>query len=116
MSETDPHINYGLATYNVGPKDRSIASMSGASQQLMPANPLRKSFFVENDGANVIYITWTKATAAADAVGVFELAIGASVGSRIPSEDVPKGAIFVLGTAGQPVYAEETFGIPERAS
>lgn len=115
MSEIDPNINYGLATYNLGPKDRSIASLAGTSQQLMPANPLRKAFFIENDGANVIYVTWTKATAAADAVGVFELAVGASVGASKP-EMIPKGAIFVLGTAGQPIYAEETLGYSERVS
>lgn len=107
---SDPNIVIGLATYNVDPKDRSIASMSGASQLLMPANPLRKGFFVENDGANVIYITWTKATAAADAVGVFELAIGASIGETYLKGAVPKNAIYILGTAGQPVYAEERLG------
>lgn len=110
----DPNVVEGLATYAVGPKDRSIASMSGSSQLLMPANPLRKSFFVQNDGANVMYITWTKAVAAADVAGVYEIAVGANIGADYIGEQVPHGAMYVLGTAGQPCYAEETLGYFER--
>jgi hypothetical protein len=112
----NPTVLYGgLATMAVGPKDRSIASVSGSSQLLMPANPLRKSLTIENDGANVVYVTWTKTAAAADAGGVYELAIGASI-SFDGKDMIPKGAIYVLGTAGQPVYAEEHLGYPDRTS
>lgn len=105
----------GLATYSLGPRDRSILSLSGSSQQLMPANPGRRDFFIENTGANDIAVTFTQATAALNANGCIEIAPGAALSASLLGEQVPKGAVFVIGTAGQPVYAHETYGYPQRA-
>ena len=98
----DPYINTsGLVTRTYAPKDRSIASMSGASQQLMPANPLRKAFVIQNDGANVLYVTWINAAAVADAAGTYELAVGASIAlDNRYSDNIPKGAVFVMVQQG----------------
>lgn len=110
----DVAINTDLATYALGPKNRSIASMSGSSQLLMPANPDRRALTIQNCGANVLYVTWLAAVAAADASGVVEIAPGAAISASLLGEMVPKGAIYVIGTAGQPIYAEETYGYPQR--
>lgn len=111
----DVNINTGLATYAVGPKDRSIASLSGSSQLLMPANPDRRDFLIKNNGANDIAITFTTAVAAANANGSIEIAPGDALSASVLGEMVPKGAIYVIGTAAQPVYAHETYGYPQRA-
>ena len=105
----DPFINTGLKTYTSTIKNRSVA-LSGASQLLMAANPLRKGFLIQNDGANVAYVTWLVATAAADASGVFEIAVGAAVSFDHATGHVPTGNVFVLGTAAQPLYAQEDVG------
>lgn len=109
----DIAINTDLATYAVGPKDRSIASLSGSSQLLMPANPDRRDFVIQNIGANDIAVTFVDATAAANAD--IEIAPGSMLSASMLGEVVPKGAIYIIGTAAQPVYAHETYGYPQRA-
>lgn len=105
----------GLNTYQLGPMDRSILSLSGSSQQLMPANVQRRGFNIQNTGANDIVVTFTAAVAAANAVGCYEIAPGALLSASMFGEHVPKGACQIIGTAGQPVTADETFGYPVRA-
>lgn len=112
----DQYVNTtGLQTYSLGPKDRSIASATGGIQLLMPANPFRRDFFINNDGAATIYVSYLTATVVASAVGVLPIPAGSSLEASMLGEMVPKGAFYVLGVAGQPIFAHETLGYFERA-
>lgn len=105
----DSAINYDSFTVPAKPRNRSVIS-AGATQLIMPANPLRKGFFIENNSDTVWYLSWITATVVADASGVFELVPGASISAQINTDNVPKGAIYGLGTNLKTLYAEENIG------
>lgn len=115
MTLADVLVNRsGLATYTLGPQDRSILSLSGSSQQLMPANPNRRSFNIQNTGTADIVVTFVAATAAANSLGCYEIPPSAMLSAEMLGGQVPKGACQIIGTAGQPVTADETYGYPRR--
>lgn len=99
-------LNTSVNTNPVGttPTDRTIASMSGSSQQLMAANSSRRQLIVQNTGSSNIGINPTGGTASIGAAGTLTLVPGGSYYPRIPT----LSAVTVIGTASQPVYAEES--------
>lgn len=90
---------------NIGitPTDRTIASASGASQQVMPANAVRHSLNIINTGAANCGINPTGGTAALGGAGTLTLVPNGAYTPRIPS----LSAITAICTAGQPLYADE---------
>lgn len=79
-------------------KDFSIASMSGASQQLLAADPTRQFLQIHNpSAANALAFTFG-ATAVLNAGGSYTLAAG---GTATYDTFVPTGAVQVIGTAAQ---------------
>jgi hypothetical protein len=85
------------------PVDRTIASASGASQQIMAANANRHSLTIENTGNANCGVNPTGGTAAIGAAGTITLVPTGAYTPRIPT----LSAITVICTAGQPIYADE---------
>lgn len=94
---------------NGGLFNRSIASLSGSAQLLIASNQLRKAFTIKNIGTAKITLSWFNATVVENTSGTLELEAGESVSSdRLTKYGcTPVMDIYVNGTAGQPVYAEE---------
>lgn len=88
----------GLAT-----TDRTIASASGSSQQIMAANATRHSMVIQNTGSANCGVNPTGGTAAIGGAGTLTLAPLGSYSPRVPSVS----AVTVICTAGQPIYASE---------
>lgn len=103
------------AATGVGLVDRSIASLGGSSQKLMSQNLQRGALMIQNVGnANVGFAfaavtsdgTDGSATAAIGSSGTYTLAPN---GSFVADAGfIPLGAIYVIGTSGQPVTASES--------
>lgn len=91
--------------------DKSISSLSGSSQLLMAENQTRGAVLIMNTGTSNIGIAFatlgSTATAAIGSAGTYTLVPG---GSYVGGDGgfVPVNAIYVIGTAGQPVTASET--------
>lgn len=85
--------------------DRSIASLSGASENLMAANANRRSLTINNiNAANPIAVNLTGGAAALNTAGSITLLAGASL---VFDQFPPSGAITVIGTALDGVTAYE---------
>lgn len=84
--------------------DKTITSLSGASQTLMAANTRRSSMLIVNTGNANVGVNPTGGTAAIGGAGTITLVPG---GSYSPSRS-SLSAITVIGTAGQPLYADES--------
>lgn len=93
----------GSQAIGITPTDRTITSMSGSSQQLMAANSTRKSLNIVNTGTSNIGINPTGGTAIIGGAGTLTLVPQGSYTPRVPT----LSAINVIGTAAQPVYADE---------
>lgn len=96
---------------NVGLVDKSISSLSGSSQLLMAENETRGALLIMNTGSANVGIAFapigSTATAAIGTAGTYTLVPGrAYVGGD--GGFVPVNAVYVIGTAGQPVTASET--------
>jgi opacity protein-like surface antigen len=85
------------------PTDRTIASASGASQQIMAANASRHSLTIENTGSANCGINPRGGTAVIGGAGTLTLVPNGSYTPRIPT----LSAVTVICTAGQPIYADE---------
>ena len=90
---------------SVGLVDASISSLSGSSQLLVAENNTRTGLLIMNVGSANIGIAFAPlggtATAAIGSAGTYTLVPG-----RAYEPDggfVPSNAIYVIGTAGQPV-------------
>jgi hypothetical protein len=99
------------ASSNVGLVDKSIASLSGSSQLLMAENETRGALYIMNVGSSNIGIAFapigSTATAAIGSSGTYTLVPNGSLTAG-DGGFVPVNAIYVIGTAGQPVTASET--------
>lgn len=84
--------------------DRSIASMSGSSQQLMAANASRKILIIQNIAAANIGVNLTGGTAAIGTAGTVTIVPG---GNLILDQYPPTSIITVIGTSTQSVTAME---------
>lgn len=87
----------------ITPTDRTIASTSGASQQIAAANAARHGLTIVNTGNANCGVNPTGGTAAIGGAGTLTLAPLGSYSPRIPT----LSAITVICTAAQPIYAEE---------
>lgn len=84
--------------------DRSIANLSGASEQLMPANANRRILIVHNIGASAVGVNLTGGTASLTVGGSINLAAGASLNlTQYP----PTSIITIIGTLNADVTAYE---------
>ena len=96
---------------NVGLIDKSISSLSGSSQLLMAENETRGALLIMNTGTNNIGIAFaplgSTATAAIGSAGTYTIVPN---GSYVGGDGgfIPTNAVYVIGTAGQPVTASET--------
>lgn len=91
------------APVGITPTDRTIASTSGSSQTLMPANAARHSLTIVNTGNANCGVNPTGGTAAIGAAGTITLAPLGAYTPRIPT----LSAVTVICTAAQPIYADE---------
>ena len=100
------------ASSNVGLVDKSISSLSGSSQLLMAENETRGALYIMNVGSSNIGIAFAPigSTATAAAIGSSGTYTLVPNGSLTAGDGgfVPVNAIYVIGTAGQPVTASET--------
>ena len=91
--------------------DKSISSLSGSSQLLMAENQTRGALHIMNTGTSNIGIAFatlgSTATAAIGGAGTYTLVPGGSYTAG-DGGFIPVNAIYVIGTAGQPVAASET--------
>lgn len=93
----DVNVNYtGLATRTVGNVDRTITSLSGSSQTLMAANPIRKRIIIKNGAFNA-GVNLLGSTAAIGGAGTITLLPYEAL--ILTGDDCPKTAITVIGTA-----------------
>lgn len=101
----DTSINTtGLKNVTRGLIDRSIASLTGSSQTLMEANPIRKRFIFKNGAASVgLNLKGTTAVIG----GADTVTLLAYEGIALSGKDCPKGAITVIGTSTNYVSAYE---------
>ncbi len=84
--------------------NRSIANLSGASEQLMAANANRRTLIIQNVAANPMAVNLTGGAAALNTAGSINIAAG---GSLVLEGTVPVGAINIIGTANDDVTAYE---------
>ena len=85
------------------PTDHTIASATGSSQQVMPANDRRHSMTIENTGADNCGVNPTGGTAAIGGAGTITLLPGGAYTPRVPS----LSAVTAICTSGQPLYADD---------
>lgn len=108
-SATNPLPITGTVTATAGnavgitPTDRTIASASGASQQIMAANATRHSMTIENTGNANCGVNPTGGTAVIGGAGTLTLAPLGAYTPRIPT----LSAVTVICTAGQPIYGDD---------
>lgn len=84
--------------------DRSITSLTGSSQQALALNGNRSFLLIENTGNANVGVNLTGGAAAIAGTGTFTLAAGAQLKLDIT---IPQNAIFVIGTAAQPLMIVE---------
>jgi len=92
------------AAVGITPTDRTIASASGSSQQIMAANTSRHSLTIENTGNANCGVNPTGGTAAIGAAGTLTLAPLGSYTPAIPT----LSAVTIICTAGQSIYGNES--------
>lgn len=84
--------------------DRSIANLSGASQQLMAANANRRVLIIQNVAANAMAVNLTGGAAALNTAGSINIPVGGSITlDNYPSTSI----INIIGTANDDVTAYE---------
>lgn len=101
----DIYVNYtGLVNRTVGNIDRTITSLSGSSQTLMAANPLRNRIIIKNGGA-ACAINLSGGTAAIGGAGCITLQPFEAF--TLSGRDCPQTTVTVIGTAANYVNALE---------
>ena len=99
---------------NVGLIDKSISSLSGSSQLLMAENQTRGALHIMNIGTSNIGIAFAAlggtATAAIGSGGTYTIVPGGSYTGG-DGGFIATNAVYVIGTAGQPVTASETVNV-----
>lgn len=91
------------ASVGITPTDHTIASASGASQQLMAANASRHSMTIVNTGNANCGVNPTGGTAAIGGAGTITLAPLGAYTPRVPT----LSAVTVICTAAQPIYGDD---------
>jgi hypothetical protein len=99
-SGTSVPVSFGGTAWT----DRSIANLSGASQQLAAANANRKILLVQCVGASPVGVNLGGGTAAMGVAGTITLQPG---GSILIDAAAPLGAITVIGTLNDDLTAYE---------
>jgi hypothetical protein len=84
--------------------NRSIANLSGASEQLMPANANRRVLIVSNEGATAVAVNIVGGAAALNTAGSITIAAG---GNIVLDTYPPTGVINIIGTLNADVTAFE---------
>lgn len=84
--------------------NRSIANLSGASEQLMAANANRRILIISNEGATSIAVNMIGGAASLNTAGSITIAAG---GSITLDTYPPTGAINIIGTLNADVTAYE---------
>lgn len=84
--------------------DKSITSLTGASQAAIGVNGNRRFLLIENTGAANVGVNLAGGTAAIGGTGTLTLPAGAAL---LFDDWVPQNAINVIGTAGQPLTVVE---------
>ena len=92
---------------SVGLVDASISSLSGSSQLLIAENNTRTGLLIQNVGSASVGIAFaalgSTATATIGSAGTYTLVAGAFY--EPDGGFIPSNAIYVIGTAAQPVTA-----------
>lgn len=91
------------AGLGITPTDRTIASASGSSQQIMAANASRHSLTIENTGNANCGVNPTGGTAVIGGAGTMTLAPLGAYTPRVTT----LSSVTVICTAGQPIYGDE---------
>lgn len=95
---TDPNVNReGLSTRVYGNIDRSITSLSGSSQLLMPASTGQRKRIIFANGAATAAVNIKGGTAAIGGAGCITLQPYEKI--AFTGDDCPMDAIYVIGTA-----------------
>ena len=96
----DMHVNRdGLKEPVRGNQDRSITSLSGSSQALVPARASLRKRLIFKNGAAIAAINIIGGTAAIGGAGCITLQ--PYEGLALTGRDCPLAAVNVIGTAGQ---------------
>ncbi len=104
------------ASTGIGITDRSISSLSGSSQKLMSQNLQRGAMVIANVGnANIAIALAALSEDGSDTAGTAALNTAGSY-TIVPNGSwtmgdggfIHLGAVYVIGTAGQPVSAFES--------
>ena len=105
VSTVNPLPTSTTVSTSVGitPTDRTIASTSGSSQQIMAANAARHSLTIENTGNANCGVNPTGGTAVIGGAGTITLAPLGSYAPKIPT----LSAVTIICTSGQPIYGDE---------
>jgi hypothetical protein len=85
-------------------RDKSITSLTGASQLAVAANANRVFLEIENTGTANIGVNYCGGTAAIGGTGTFTLWPG---GSTRYEYRCPQNAVYLIGTAGETVSITE---------
>lgn len=101
-----PAIASAQVTPTFNSRDCGISSLSGSSQSLAVANPNRKYIGIFNSGNASVYVNSAGGTAATSGIASIPVTSGGSLIYKLP-EGVPRNAITIIGTAGQPVACFE---------
>jgi hypothetical protein len=87
-------------------RDCGISSLSGSSQTIAVANPNRKYLGLFNSGNASVYVNAAGGTAASTGIASIPVTSGGSLLFKLP-EGIPRNAITIIGTSGQPVACFE---------
>ncbi len=94
----NPSVNYsGLSNRTRGNVDRSIASLSGSSQALVPASEALRKRLIFKNGAAAAVLNLKGGTAVAG--GANCVTLQPYEGLALYGQDCPKDAITVIGTS-----------------
>lgn len=88
-------------TRSVVLNDNSITSLSGSSQQIVPANATRSFLLLFNSGNANVGVNLAGGTASIGGTGTITLAPNGS--ATFATGSIPENAINVIGTSGQPL-------------
>jgi len=102
----DPYVNRrGLTTTSLGNIDRTITSLTGSSQTLIPAATRPRKRLIIKNGAAPAGINLLGSTAVLGGAGTMTLQ--AYEGITLTGADCPQGAITAIGTAANYITAFE---------
>lgn len=88
-----------------GAANCSIASLSGASQSLLAANPLRRYLLIQDNGTAAVGVNIVGTTAVIGGAATITLQPGTSIEYAGPA--MPTSAVTAIGTSSQPITCIE---------